>query len=814
MFLFDSEIGDEFKGVVGLVYVGIEEEITALEFNRYCYVIGHCCGCVGPKFRQIIEALRISKMNKSLEKYTRIKVHSKIAKLIFGGKINALNFDSNKNCKYCINSKVCKWCFHVSKYQEPINKYIYIHNTNYQHSIIKVGCGNVKHCFKVMNDQMVECNINDLKCCIKVGIDNDWNFCCIENIGINDIYFFQSYNFKYFDDVEASFKCINGSKQFSLGAAKIFYLSINKVIYCFCNVKKVCAEEFDNWPIGCNTFVGIEENSQCNDYILDFKKLLLNSEIKWVVKLPYKLVDINDVYLSKEICIFAAEDVYDNNGAPLGNNNSFNKFEELIIKNLDNNSILPSKGIFCLEEKESQVIKTDLKRQTMEVVKSIFYSIRERDKVENINLNRLYNKYLINDIMIDPFQPKCILDQHFDEHEEISNIFDIPEWTKECVCNKYVDCMFKNNLIGFKKYFLYATRNNVTNWHMDFGCLGIYYYVARGSKIFIILEGKYGIGLRMCYYEYITNGRNCDKIIKYLKDLKKKFGINKKECNLNILHVKEGNVIFIPMNVLHAVVTPVDSISVGGNMFYEENIFDVVQCGIMHVFIHHYDGNSSLVPMLFEYIWVIIFKNIKKMEGVVKRVSNICKKNKLKNLEEYLNNNKNRKDSIYIKNFFYGLYVIICLFGCKDLGIRLWKLFVSNHEKELKLNLINNCWKVVCGDYCNWFYFCFLRMYGNLNFWYLQSNSIDIDKNIICQDVKIDEKINKIFYYCSLKEYFDHKIFGDFFSFMLNVSINNKYLNDNYEIVEFKNKNDIPWIKQDWYQDLVDKVKKKYIELY
>ncbi|KAK9476774.1 hypothetical protein V1514DRAFT_310760 [Lipomyces japonicus] len=112
-------------------------------------------------------------------------------------------------------------------------------------------------------------------------------------------------------------------------------------------------------------------------------------------------------------------------------------------------------------------------------------------------------------------------------------------------------------------YCLMSVMNAYTDFHIDFGGSSVFYHIVEGVKIFLFIPPT---GLNLSKYEHWCLSSDQSKIF---------FGDMVKDCYK--VKLKKGDTMIIPSGWIHAVLTPVDSLIIGGNFLTAHNIPSEIQ---------------------------------------------------------------------------------------------------------------------------------------------------------------------------------------------------------------------------------------------
>ncbi|CAI5454723.1 unnamed protein product [Caenorhabditis angaria] len=118
-----------------------------------------------------------------------------------------------------------------------------------------------------------------------------------------------------------------------------------------------------------------------------------------------------------------------------------------------------------------------------------------------------------------------------------------------------------------QKYVLLSMKGSFTSFHIDFGGSSVYYHIVKGRKIF---------------YLALPTPTNIEQFEKMEKSSKKSDWLPDRIPDaITRLVIEEGQTLFVPSGVIHAVYTPDDSIVVGGNFLHiggiemQNRVFDI-----------------------------------------------------------------------------------------------------------------------------------------------------------------------------------------------------------------------------------------------
>ncbi|XP_043936030.1 histone lysine demethylase PHF8 [Protopterus annectens] len=109
-----------------------------------------------------------------------------------------------------------------------------------------------------------------------------------------------------------------------------------------------------------------------------------------------------------------------------------------------------------------------------------------------------------------------------------------------------------------QKYCLMGVKDSYTDFHIDFGGTSVWYHVLRGEKIFYLIRPT---AANLALFERWGSSSNQNEMF---------FGDQVDSCFKCSL--KQGYTLFIPTGWIHAVLTPVDCLSFGGNFLHSLNI--------------------------------------------------------------------------------------------------------------------------------------------------------------------------------------------------------------------------------------------------
>ena len=110
-----------------------------------------------------------------------------------------------------------------------------------------------------------------------------------------------------------------------------------------------------------------------------------------------------------------------------------------------------------------------------------------------------------------------------------------------------------------------SAATSFTDFHIDFGGSSVFYTVVSGEKIFFLIPPT-KVNLQL-YEHFIINGgeQAAEKDPGRFADL---IPITERF----VVRLKEGETLFIPSGWIHAVLTPIDSVIIGGNFLHLFNL--------------------------------------------------------------------------------------------------------------------------------------------------------------------------------------------------------------------------------------------------
>ncbi|PIA18176.1 Clavaminate synthase-like protein, partial [Coemansia reversa NRRL 1564] len=109
-----------------------------------------------------------------------------------------------------------------------------------------------------------------------------------------------------------------------------------------------------------------------------------------------------------------------------------------------------------------------------------------------------------------------------------------------------------------KTYCLMGVQNAYTDFHVDFSATWVYYHVVWGAKVFYLVPPT------------ASNMRKFESWSRSPEQAVSLFAENVRQCFE--VRVEAGNTLFIPAGWIHAVLTPVDTLAIGGNFLVMQSL--------------------------------------------------------------------------------------------------------------------------------------------------------------------------------------------------------------------------------------------------
>ena len=117
---------------------------------------------------------------------------------------------------------------------------------------------------------------------------------------------------------------------------------------------------------------------------------------------------------------------------------------------------------------------------------------------------------------------------------------------------------------GCHKYLLFSMKDSVTNWHVDFTATSVCYSVLAGRKIIMFLPPtRKNMRLLRAWEEMSDGGKHSFNFFGTLAGV---------EGHVRAMDLRAGDIVFIPGQMLHFVVTVEDSIVLGQNFLTDVHL--------------------------------------------------------------------------------------------------------------------------------------------------------------------------------------------------------------------------------------------------
>ncbi|KAJ2807755.1 JmjC domain-containing histone demethylation protein 1 [Coemansia guatemalensis] len=130
-----------------------------------------------------------------------------------------------------------------------------------------------------------------------------------------------------------------------------------------------------------------------------------------------------------------------------------------------------------------------------------------------------------------------------------------------------------------KTYCLMGVQNAYTDFHVDFSATWVYYHIVWGAKVFYLVPPT------------ASNMRKFESWSRSPEQAVSLFAENVRQCFE--VRVEAGNTLFIPAGWIHAVLTPVDTLAIGGN-------FLVMQSLNTHIGVYKLEARTG-VPQRYRF---------------------------------------------------------------------------------------------------------------------------------------------------------------------------------------------------------------------